>query len=94
MARSTHRVAGPAHPGRGTQADAMPTEERMADVNTREKGPRTGGSTMMLGLLLLVVLVLVVWIVMRGGGGDTDVDINVPQAETPDVEVKTSGDGK
>lgn len=71
----------------------MPTEERMADVNTREKGPRTGGSTMMLGLLLLVVLVLVVWLVMRGGGDEADVDINVPQVEAPDVEIKT-GDGR
>lgn len=65
----------------------------MADVNTRQKGPRTGGSTMMLGLLLLVVLVLVVWVVMRGGGEEADVDINVPQVESPDVEIKT-GDGK
>lgn len=71
----------------------MPTEERMADVNTREKGPRTSSSTMMLGLLLLVVLGLVVWLVMRGGGEDADVDINVPQVESPDVEIKT-GDGK
>ncbi|HEX5869001.1 MAG TPA: hypothetical protein VFY65_01225 [Longimicrobium sp.] len=75
------------------RADAMPTEERMADVNTREKGSRTGGSTMLLGLLLLAVLVLVVWIVMRGGE-DTDVDINVPNVESPDVEIKGSGDGK
>ena len=65
----------------------------MADVNTREKGPRTSSSTMMLGLLLLVVLALVVWIVMRGGD-DANVDVNVPQVETPDVEVKSSGDAK
>lgn len=65
----------------------------MADVNTREKGSRTSSSTMMLGLLLLVVLVLVVWLVMRGGGEEADVDINVPQVEAPDVEIK-SGDGK
>jgi hypothetical protein len=71
----------------------MPTEERMADVNTREKAPRTSGSTMLLGLLLLVVLALVVWIVMRGGD---DADVNVPQVEAPtvDVDVKSSGDAK
>lgn len=73
----------------------MPTEERMADVNTRETGRGTTGSTMLLGLLLLVVLALVVWLVMRGGGEDADVDVNVnvPSVETPDVEVKSSGDG-
>lgn len=63
----------------------------MADVNTR--GTRTGGgggTTLMLGLLLVVVLVLVGWLVMRGGGDDTDVEVNVPQVEAPDVEVKTS----
>jgi hypothetical protein len=65
----------------------------MADVNTREKAPRTSSSTMMLGLLLLVVLALVVWIVMRGGD-DADVDVNLPRVETPDVEVKSSGDSK
>lgn len=81
----------PAHPGRGTRADAMPTEERMADVNTRGTGRGTSGSTMMLGLLLLVVLVLVVWLVMRGGGEDANVEVNVPQVETPNVEVKSSG---
>jgi hypothetical protein len=72
----------------------MLTEERMADVNTREKAPRTSGSTMMLGLLLLVVLALVVWLVMRGD--DADVDVDVPQVEAPnvDVNVKSSGDAK
>jgi hypothetical protein len=85
---------GPAHSGLGAQADAMPTEERMADVNTRDKAPRTSSSTMLLGLLLLVVLALVVWLVMRGGGEDANVDVNVPSIETPDVEVKSSGDTK
>ncbi|HEU4882023.1 MAG TPA: hypothetical protein VFT45_07260 [Longimicrobium sp.] len=66
----------------------------MADVNTREKAPRTSSSTMMLGLLLLVVLALVVWLVMRGGGDDDDIDVNVPNVETPDVDVKSSGDAK
>jgi hypothetical protein len=71
----------------------LPTEERMADVNTREAGRGTNGSTMLLGLLLLVVLALVVWLVMRGGGEDADIEVNVPQVEAPDVEVKSSGGG-
>jgi hypothetical protein len=65
----------------------------MADVNTRGTRTGGGGTTLMLGLLLVVVLVLVGWLVMRGGGDDTDVEVNVPQVETPDapdVEVKTS----
>jgi hypothetical protein len=66
----------------------------MADVNTRETGRGTGGSTLMLGLLLLVVLAAVIWLVMRGGGDDADVEVNVPQVEAPDVEVKSSGDAK
>jgi hypothetical protein len=68
----------------------------MADVNTREKAPRTSSSTMLLGLLLLVVLALVVWLVMRGGDDDADIDVNVPQVEAPsvDVNVKSSGDTK
>ena len=65
----------------------------MADVNTRGTGRANSSSTMLLGLLLLVVLVLVVWLVMRGGGDDTDVEVNVPQVEAPDVEVKSSGGG-
>jgi hypothetical protein len=65
----------------------------MADVNTRGPGRANSGSTMLLGLLLLVVLVLVVWLVMRGGGDDADVEVNVPQVETPNVEVKSSDGG-
>ena len=76
----------------GARTDAAGAE-RMADVNTHEKAPRTSSSTMLLGLLLVVVLALVVWIVMRGGD-DADVDVNVPNIETPDVEVKSSGDAK
>lgn len=71
----------------------MPTEERMADVNTRGTGRGTSGSTMLLGLLLLVVLVLVVWLVMRSGGDDADIEVNMPNVEAPDVEIKSSGDG-
>lgn len=62
----------------------------MADVNTRGSGPSNSSSTMLLGLLVVVVLVLVIWIVTRGGGEEADVEVNVPQVETPDVEVKTS----
>ncbi|HEX2211706.1 MAG TPA: hypothetical protein VHG93_28725 [Longimicrobium sp.] len=61
----------------------------MADVNTRGSGPSNSSSTMLLGLLVVVVLVLVIWIVTRGGE-EADVEVNVPQVETPDVEVKTS----
>ena len=65
----------------------------MADVNTRGTRSASGGTTMILALLLLVVLALVVWLVMRGGE-DTGVEVNVPSVETPDVEVKSSGDSK
>ena len=68
----------------------------MADVNTREgaRARANSGSTMLLGLLLLVVVALVVWLVLRGGGDDADVEVNVPQVEAPDVEVKSSGDSR
>jgi len=62
----------------------------MADVNTRGTGRPTSSTTMIMGLLLLVVLALVLWLVLRGGGEDADIEVNVPQVETPDVEVKTS----
>lgn len=67
----------------------------MTDADTGRPARGPGGTNLILVLLVLVVLALVVWLVMRGGGGDeADVNVNVPSVETPDVEVKQSGDGK
>lgn len=99
MARSTQRPPAP-RPIGPVRVDAIPTEERMADVNVNNRGTGGGGgSTMMLGLLVVVVLALVIWLVARGGGDDADVEVNLPKVETTEidvpenvnVEVKSSG---
>ena len=66
----------------------------MADVNGDTPGRGAGGTNLVLILLVIVVLALVVWLVMNRGD-DADIEVNAPQVETPDVEVKSSsGDGK
>jgi hypothetical protein len=75
----------------------MPTEEHMADVNTRGAGRASNGSTLLLGLVLLIVVAVTVWLVMRGSRDEAHVDVNVPQVEAPehvDVDVKSSGDSR
>ena len=67
----------------------------MADVNAPPPGRAAGGTNLLLVLLVVVVLALVVWLVMnRGESSDIDVNVDAPAVETPDVEVKQSGDGK
>jgi hypothetical protein len=76
--------------GHGPDGGTGPGTGRGPDGGT-PAGRGTGGSTMILGLLVLAVLALVIWLVMRGGGDDADINVNVPQVEAPDVEVKSSG---
>lgn len=66
----------------------------MADVDAPPPGRGSGGSNLLLVLLVVVVLGLVIWLVMNRRGGDAEVDVNVPEVETPNVEVRSSGDGR
>lgn len=66
----------------------------MTDADAGGTGRGAGGTNLILVLLVVVVLALVAWLVMRGGGDEADVEVNVPSADAPDVEVKASGDGK
>lgn len=66
----------------------------MAHVDGRPAGRGAGGSNLILMLLVAVVLGLVIWLVMNRGGGDSSVEINVPQVETPDVNVEVKEPGK
>jgi hypothetical protein len=73
-------VRGPApdsEPGRGSGPD-------------RGGGPirGSGGTNMILILLVVVALGLVVWLVMNRGD-NADIEVNVPEVETPDVEIKS-----
>ncbi len=57
-----------------------------------ERAPRGGSGTVIVAILVIVVLLLVAWMVFggrgaTGGDGGTDIDISVPQAEAPKVDV-------
>ncbi|HEX6908756.1 MAG TPA: hypothetical protein VF142_00095 [Longimicrobium sp.] len=66
----------------------------MADVNAPPPGRAARGTNLLLVLLVVVVLALVAWLVLnRGASSDIDVNVEAPAVETPDVEVRQSGDG-
>jgi hypothetical protein len=79
---------------------ATATEERMTDADVRGpdrgSGPAagggpvrgSGGTNMILILLVVVALGLVVWLVLNRGE-NADIEVNVPEVETPDVEIKS-----
>jgi hypothetical protein len=60
----------------------------MTDADARGPGRGSGGTNMILILLVAVVLGLVVWLVMNRGD-NADIEVNVPEVETPDVEIKS-----
>ena len=63
----------------------------MAYVEERPGG--SGAGMVIVAILVIVVLLLVAWMVFGGGGGaaggngDTNIDVNVPQAEAPKIDV-------
>lgn len=83
----------------------------MADIEVRQESspppppPPSGGGGMgwILALVVLVLVLLLAWFLFAGNGGepDTQIDLEVPQAEAPtievpdeiDVDVRTDGGG-
>jgi hypothetical protein len=61
----------------------------MADADVRAPGRGSGGTNLILILLVVVVLGLVTWLVLNRGEA-SDIEVNTPTVETPDVEVKGS----
>ena len=61
----------------------------MADADVRAPGRGSGGTNLILILLVVVVLGLVTWLVLNRGEA-SDIEVNTPGVETPDVEVKGS----
>lgn len=61
----------------------------MADADVRAPGRGSGGTNLILILLVVVVLALVIWLVLNRGEA-SDIEVNTPSVETPDVEVKGS----
>lgn len=66
----------------------------MAEVEVRQEPPRNGGGGgvgWVLALVVLVLVLLLAWFFFAGGGGEeapsTDVDVEVPQADAPTIEV-------
>ena len=48
-----------------------------------------GAGTLMMGVLLVVVLLMVGWLLFGGGdrGGETNIDVDLPSTEAPEVDV-------
>lgn len=66
----------------------------MAEVEVRQEPPRDGGGGgvgWVLALVVLVLVLLLAWFFFAGGGREeapsTDIDVEVPQADAPTIEV-------
>jgi len=63
----------------------------MADVETRRTPPSDrGGMGWVLALVGIIVVLLIAWVLFSRGGaddGDVDIDVEVPRAEVPSVQV-------
>jgi hypothetical protein len=85
-------------PGTVRETTVRETVRETGPVTTsgtgREPARRPGGSNLLLMLVVIVVLALVVWLVMNRGDGGGNVEVNVPNVETPDVNVEVRESGK
>lgn len=62
----------------------------MADVEVRQTDGGNGGANWLLVIVALVLVLLIAWFFFARGGqdqGTTDVDVEVPQADAPEIRV-------
>lgn len=60
----------------------------MADTEVRQTNTGDGGTNWILVILALVLVVLIAWFLFAGGRSQpTNVEVETPQADAPEVEV-------